>query len=144
MADENLNTFTRSLVLTGLLVLALVTFAGIFFAANNPIGLSTDEQNILSITKNNLSSNILEMDGDGNDLLEVASNTDPTISSLGSKDSVSTSFSIFGTAKAFYSSTKLLISWIFAGEVGQMLLSLFGGLLAITAVYLIYRAIKGY
>lgn len=144
MADENIKDFTSSLAITGLLLFSLIAFAAIFFAANNPIGLGNDGQLIFNITQDNLSSNIVGMEADSNDILTVASLTDPTESALGSKDSVSTSFSIFGAGKTFYSSTKLLVAWIFAGTVGKMLLAIFSGLLGITGAYLIYRAIRGY
>lgn len=144
MAEDNIKNFATEYAVTGLLMLALIAFASIFLSANNPTGLSSEENAILSITYNNLSSGITAIEEDGNSVLTVAADTDPTESALGSKDTVSTSFTMFGAGKRFYNSTKLLIAWIFAGTVGQMLLALFSGLIGITATYLIYRAIKGY
>jgi hypothetical protein len=144
MATETIKDYTNGLAIAGLLLFSLVAFAGIFYSYNNPIGLGSDGEFIFNQTKGNISTGITAMEGDSNDILSVAALTDPTASALGSKDSVSTSFSIFGAGKTFFSSTKLLIAWIFAGEVGKMLLSIFVGILGITGVYLIYRAIRGY
>lgn len=144
MAEQNISTFTNSMAITGLLLFSLIAFAGIFFAANNPNGITLEDNNILNSTQSDLSSNIIAIEDDSNSILTVASNTNPTESQLGSRDSVSTSFSMFGSGKRFINSSKLLISWIFAGEVGRMLLSIFIGLIGLSATYLIYRAIRGY
>ena len=142
MTDESIKDFGVSWIQYGVVLFCLITFTGVFMAANNPIGLGDAATTQLSITGNNLSSSIYQVAEDSDGLLNISADTDPTEGYLGSRDSVATSYGIMGMGKAFFTSSKSLISWIFGGLVGQMLLTVFGGLFGLVSLYWIIKLIR--
>ncbi len=111
-------------------------------AANNPIGLGEEASKNLGITKSNLSSVIFLLPDDSDALLNITANTDPTEGYLGSRDSVASSYGIMDMGRGFFTSTKTLISWVFSGAIGQMLLAIFGGLFGLFSLYYIVKWIR--
>lgn len=111
-------------------------------ASNNPIGLGDDASMQLGITANNISSSLFQLPEDSDALLNISSNTNPTEGYLGSRDSVASSFGIMGVARNFFTSSKTLISWVFSGAVGQMLLAIFGGLFGLVSLYYITKWVR--
>lgn len=142
MGDENIKDFTSGWLQLGVLMFCMMTFTTIFFAANNSIGLGVEAAEQLGITKNNLSSAIFEITDDTDLLLNVTANTNPTEGFLGSRDSVASSYGITDIASGFFTSMKTFMSWIFFGEVGQMLLFLFGGLFSLYSLYYIVKWVR--
>ena len=120
----------------------LITFATIFMAANNPIGLGEEAANQLGITEDNLNSAITLLPEGADALLNISADTDPTEGFLGSRDSVATTYGTMNMARVFFTSSKTLISWIFSGAVGQMLLAIFGGLFGLVSLYWITKWIR--
>jgi hypothetical protein len=121
----------------------LVIFAGLFMASNNPIyGLDDGVSAQLGIIEANLTSAIFELPEDSDGLLNITANTDPTEGFLGSRDSVATSYGVTDIANVFFTSSKTLISWVFSGALGQMLLVVFGGLFGLTALYWLIKLIR--
>lgn len=111
-------------------------------ASNNPIGLGDEASTQLGITSSNISTALFLLPEDSDALLNISANTNPTEGFLGSRDSVASSFGIMGVAKSFFTSSKTLISWVFSGAVGQMLLALFGGLFGIFSLYYITKWVR--
>ncbi len=109
---------------------------------NNPIGLGEDAAKQLGITEANLSSAIFLLPEDSDALLNISADTDPTESFLGSRDSVATAYGVMDMAQSFVISSKTLISWVFSGIVGQMLLVIFVGLFGISSLYWIIKLIR--
>ncbi len=142
MANDNLKDFAVSWVQYGVVLFSLITFATLFMVSNNPIGLGNDAATQLGITGDNLSSAIFLIPEESDALLNISADTDPTTSFLGSRDSVATTYGIMGLARNFFTSSKTLISWIFSGLVGQMLLAVFGGLFGLVSLYLITKWIR--
>ena len=142
MSDENLKDFGASWIQYGIVLFCLITFAALFFASNNPIGLGDDASTQLGITADNLSTAIYQLPEDSDGLLNISADTDPTEGYLGSRDSVATSYGIMGMGKVFWTSSKTLISWVFSGAVGQMLLVVFGGLFGLVSIYWITKWIR--
>lgn len=142
MADNNLKDFTISWVQYGVVMFSLITFATLFMVSNNPIGLGNDAATQLGITQGNLSSAIFPLPDETDALLNISADTDPTTSFLGSRDSVATTYGIMGLARNFFTSSKTLISWVFSGLVGQMLLAVFGGLFGLATLYFITKWIR--
>lgn len=144
MANDNLKDFTLNGVVAGILLTCLLAFAIGFMANNNPTGLGVNENSIFEESYINTSSYLYEIDEDSNILLNITSNTNPEISELGSGDSVSTSFISVNTAKNFWDSTKLLMSWVFTGTAGKMILGVFGGLFGFFIYFFTYKHIRGW
>jgi hypothetical protein len=142
MAEDNLMGFTMSSITTGLLLFCLISFTILFMINNNPNGLGDVAQGKLTYTQSNLSGRLLSTDKDADKVLNITANTNPEASELGSRDSVSSSYSAFGASKGFFESTKILIAWVFVGEIGQMLLIVFGGIIGFLGFYFIYKFIK--
>ena len=142
MADQNIKDFGSGWIQMGVLFFCMITFATIFFASNNPIGLGEEAADQLGITENNLSSTIFQITDDTDLLLNVTANTNPTEGFLGSRDSVSSSYGITDIASGFFASMKTFLSWIFFGIVGQMLLVIFGGLFGLYSLYYIIKFLR--
>lgn len=142
MADSNLKDFIVSWSLFGLLMVSLLSFATFFMYENNPIGLNDGTENIMNSTKTNFNSNLYEVEGDTDELLNITAGTNPETSFLGSRDSVATSYKTYGSAKSFWQSSKTLIGWVFSGDVGKMILSVFTGLIAFSGLYFITKWIR--
>lgn len=142
MADENLKDFGVSWVQMGLVLFCLITFATLFMASNNPIGLGGDASTQLGITKDNISLSIFKVVNKTDSLLNISADTDPTEGYLGSRDSVATTYGIMGIARNFFTSSKTLISWVFSGQVGEMLLVIFGGMFGLISLYWITKWIR--
>lgn len=142
IADENLKDFSVSWILYGVVLFCLLTFTTLFMASNNPIGLGDDASTQLGITASNLSSAISLLPEDSDALLNISADTDPTEGFLGSRDSVASSYGIMSTGRAFLTSSKTLISWVFGGVVGQALLAIFGGLFGLVSLYWITKWIR--
>lgn len=142
MADSNLKDFGTSWILYGVVLFSLITFTTLFMASNNPIGLGDDATTQLGITGGNLSSAIFLLPENSDALLNISADTDPTEGFLGSRDSVATTYGIMDMGRVFFTSSKTLISWIFSGIVGQMLLAIFGGLFGLVSLYWITKWIR--
>lgn len=142
MVDENIRDFGSGWIQLGILMFCMITFATIFFATNNPIGLGEEAAEQLGIAENNLSSSIFQITDDTDILLNISANTNPTEGFLGSRDSVASSYGITDIASGFFTSMKTFLSWIFFGVVGQMLLALFGGLFGLYSLYYIIKWVR--
>jgi hypothetical protein len=144
MADENLKDFTITWMTGGLLMFCLLAFAITFIFNNNPSALDDGTGDIFSKGYNNMSTNIYKSPEDSNTLLNITSNTNPEISQLGSRDSVAVSFSTKGTATSYFEQSKLLLSWVFVGTTGKILLGTLGGMVGFLAMFYIWRFVRGF
>ena len=142
MADENLKDFAVNWTIFGLLLFSLLSFTFIFMQNNNPIALNDGANEVLLQTQSNVSSNLYEIEGDTDDLLNVTANTNPEVSFLGSRDSVATAYNTAGTGQSMWTSTKVLIGWVFTGDAGKILLSVFAGLMGFLMIYFITKWIR--
>jgi len=141
MVQENLRSFTMNGIQAGLLMTCLLVFAIGFMGYNNPTGLG-DTGEILDTSYTASSSYLYEVDTDANTLLNISSNTNPEVSDLGSRDGVASSFSATGSGKGSWESAKALMSWVFTGTTGQLLMSVIGGMIGILAFFLITKNIR--
>lgn len=139
MVDENIRDFSSGWLQIGVLMFCMISFATIFFASNNPIGLGEEAAGQFGITENNLSSSIFQITDDSDILLNITANTNPEEGYLGSRDSVASSYGITDIAIGFFTSMKTFLSWIFFGVVGEMLLVIFGGLFGLYSLYYIIK-----
>jgi len=142
MAEDNLKDFIVNWGLFGLLLTCLLSFTVIFMYENNPIGLNDGSETIIDTTNTNLTSKLYELEDDANDVLNITAGTNPEISQLGSRDSVASSYKITGSSKKMWGETKQLIGWVFSGDVGKIILSVFGSLFAFISIYLITKWIR--
>lgn len=144
MAEENLKDFTTNLIIGGLLMFCLLAFAITFIFNNNTSALDGGTGDIFSTSYDNISTNLYESSEDSNTLLNITSNTNPEISQLGSRDSVAVSFQTKGSAISYFEKSKLLISWVFSGTAGSILLGVIGGLLGFLSMFFIWRFVRGF
>jgi len=142
VADENLKDFSTGWIQMGVVLFCMITFSTLFMLANNPDGLGEEAATQLGITGANLSSSIFLVTDESDALLNISAKTDPTEGYLGSRDSVATSYGAMGLAKNFFTSSKSLISWIFSGPIGQMLLTIMAGLFSIASIFFIIKLIR--
>jgi len=143
MAIDGLKDFTINWVVMGLLGFCLLAFAIGFMYENNPTnGLNDGTGDKFSTINHTLSNQLIESPKDANTLLNITANTNPEASDLGSRDSVSSSFGAFDSAKSFFQTSKELISWVFIGPQGQLLLGVFAGLIGLLAFFYITKLIR--
>lgn len=142
MADEGLKDFTITWIIGGLLIFCLLAFAMTFVYNNNPSAYDEGTSNILNDTYNDYSGKLIESSVDSNSLLNVTSNTNPEVSDLGSRDSVAVSFGTTDTTTNFWDSSKKMLSWVFSGTAGKVLLGTIGGILGFLSLFYIWRFIK--
>lgn len=141
MPPQNLKEFNNEWILFGLLFFCLMTFTVLFMNNNSSEGLGEYSGGFDSYTSN-MESNLLSIEEDSNSLLNITSKSNPEVSDLGSRDSVATSFGIFGSAKQFFSSIKLFLSWMLTGTSGKTLIAVFVGMFGFSALYFITKWIR--
>ncbi len=122
----------------------LLAFAITFVFNNNTTALDDGTGDIFSTSYDNISNNLYESSEDSNTLLNITSNTNPEISQLGSRDSVAVSFQTKGSATSYFEQSKLLLSWVFSGTAGNIILGVFGGLIGFLAMFYIWRFVRGF
>lgn len=142
MAEDSLKSFTIDGVLGGLLIFCMTAFVIGFMALNNPTGLGSESGEIFENTYNDNQNYLQEVPEDANTLLNITSNTNPEVSDLGSRDQVATGYSATGTGKTSWENAKELVSWVFTGTTGTILLSVIGGLIGILSTFLIVKWIR--
>jgi len=142
VAEDNIKDFTINWITLGLLSFCLMSFALVFMFNNNPIGLGDTAEGKLTSTQSAVSSRLYATEADADKVLNITANTNPEAGELGSRDSVASSYSVYGTGKGFWESSRTLIAWIFVGEMGKMLLSVLGGLVGFLGVYFIVKWIR--
>ncbi len=142
MVEDNIKDFTINWVIFGLLATCLIAFAITFMYENNPYGLNDGSLEKLTSTDVDLNTRLYSLEGDGDELLNITSKTDPEVSQLGSKDSVATAYKMKDSGVSFWTSAKSLIGWVFTGEIGKILLGTFGGLIGFLSVYFIIKLIR--
>lgn len=142
MAEENIKDFTINWIVLGLLGFCLISFAITFMYNNNPIGLGDSAEGIFTQTQSNLSTRLYQTPTDADKVLNITANTNPEAGDLGSRDSVASSYSVSGTGRGFFETIKIFIAWVFVGEMGAMLVAVFGGLIGFLAVYFIVKWIR--
>jgi len=141
MAQEGLKDFAIEWVVFGLLFISLMSFATLFMYNNNEDGLgsSADKFNKFST---NVTSSLIEVEGDSNDLLNISVQNDPEVSDQGSKDSVATSYNIVSVAKKQMNSFKLFLSWMFKSSAGEMIIAVVVGMFGLLSVAYITEWIR--
>lgn len=142
MAEDSLKDFTINWILTGTLMICLVAFAIVFMFSNNPGGLGSDADSVFGDTSEDLSSNLLSIAEDSDTLLNITSNTNPEVSQLGDRNIVATSFKAKGSATDYWESGKNLMSWVFSGTTGKLLISVFSGIIGFLAFFYITKFIR--
>lgn len=142
MADENLKDYTINWILGSFLLFCLLSFAISFMYYNNPTGLGTETQDVFDRTSGNISNGLTATTQDSNSLLNITANTNPEISDLGSRDSVAVSFDSKRSATSFFTQSRTLISWVFSGTVGNILMGVLGGLIGFAGLFFVWRFIR--
>lgn len=142
MAQDNLKDFTVEWVIFGLLFTCLVSFAVSFMFFNNPIGFDGGSNSILNTSAGAGQNNLYEIPTNSDGVLNITAQTNPEASFLGSRDSVATGFSATEESRNSWALAKNLISWTFTGEIGKMMLAVFGGLIGYLIFYFTFKWIR--
>ena len=142
MAEENLKDFTINWLVFGLLFTSLIGFSISFMLNNNPMGLGDDASSIFGDSYNSYNSQLLNSPEDANKLLNITAQTNPEVSDLGSRDSVASAYGAQASSKQYWDASKQMISWVFSGDIGKMLISVLGGIIAFLSFYYIYKFIR--
>ena len=140
--EENLKDFTVNWAIFGLLFFCLMAFAINFMYDNNPIGLDDGSGDIFESIEESLNNNLYEIEPSSDKILNITSTTNPEASYLGSRDSVGISYEGYGTGRSFWQSAKPMITWIFSGAIGVMLITVLGGLIGFLGTYFIVKLIR--
>jgi len=141
LGEDSLKDFTINWILTGFLTFCLLAFATTFMYNNNPGGFG-DTDSVFSSSYNNFSSQLMTSSESSDALLNITANTNPEVSDLGSRDSVATSYEAKSSATGYWESSKILMSWVFSGHTGKMLISVFAGILALLSYFYIMKHIR--
>jgi len=142
LGEEGLKDYTINWMIGGLLLFCLLAFAITFVYNNNSSALDDGTGAMFTGKYDNVSTKLYALSEDSNTLLNVTSNTNPEISQLGSRDSVAVSFGAKGTGTSYWESSKTLLSWVFSGTVGAILLGVLGGIFGFLAIFYIWRFIR--
>lgn len=141
MVANNLKEFNNEWILFGLLFFCLMTFTVTFMANNNEGGLGNSADKFSGYSSD-VQGNLVGMEDTSNSLLNISAQNDPEISNLGSKDSVATSYGVFGNAKLYLVSFTQFVGWMFTGTAGQVIIGVIGGMFALTGLYFITKWIR--
>ena len=76
-------------------------------------------------------------------VLNLSAEMDPKIT-IRFKESVSSSFSIFGSGKSIWTQSISLFSWVFQGDVGKILIVTIGGIIGLLGIYYISKFVRGF
>lgn len=140
MAD-NIKDFALTWILAGLLGFSMITFTLLFVFNNNPSALGENEEQ-LNIIRENLSSSLTELEGD----MDVKINSSAQLNSedmvLGTASASSTSYGFFGSSQDTWTTIKLMMSWVFAGTFGQVVIRVLGGIIGLVGLYYIIKLIR--
>ena len=142
MAEDNIKDFTVNWIITGLLTFSLVSFAIFFMFYNNPLGFGDAAEGKFSEISDSIGEKLSAIEGDSDSILNITANTNPEASELGSRDSVAAAYKTKASSSGFFEAMKIFFSWIFVGEMGKMLLSVFGGIFGFVSVYFIVKWIR--
>lgn len=142
MGQDNIKDFTVEWIIFGLLFTSLVSFAVAFMFFNNPTGFDDGTGSLLNTGVTEGQSNLLRLPNNSDTVLNITAQTNPEASFLGSRDSVSTSFSASDESRNAFALSQKLLRWTFAGDVGSMLLAVFGGLIGYLIFYFAFKFIR--
>lgn len=141
MSATNLREFSNEWILFGFLFFCLMTFTVVFMANNNADGLGNSADKFSGYSSD-IQSNLVGVEETTNSLLNISAQNNPEISNLGSKDSVATSYGIFGSAKLYFTSFTQFLGWMFVGTSGQVIIGVIVGMFGLTALAFIYKWIR--
>lgn len=141
MADQDIRDFSVNWVLFGLLVFSLLAFSISFTYTNNPDALSSSQDKFETVYSN-LSNTLLEVEDNTNSQTNTSADLSSEESQLGTRAAATTSYGLMGTGTSFWEQTKTLVSWIFSGFIGQIIIGVFGGIVAISALYYVIKLIR--
>ena len=142
MGDESLKDFTVNWMVGGLLLFCLLAFAISFAYNNNPDALNDGTGDVFDSSNTDISTKLYASSEDSNTLLNITANTNPEVSDLGSRDSVAASFGAKGSGTSYWESSKSLLSWVFSGTSGKLLLGTIGGIIGILSMFFIWRFVR--
>lgn len=142
MAEENLKEFTINWIVFGLLAFCLISFTISFMYNNNPSGMGDNANSIFNLTQEGISTKLYQVPDDADVVLNITSNTNPEVGDLGSRDSVASAYSSTGSGKGFFESIRIFMAWVLVGEIGQMLISVFAGIVGFVSFYYIVKFIR--
>jgi len=139
MANDNIKDFTIQWIFFGLLFFSLLSFAVIFVANNNADAFGTSQS---KFDASSLQSELISKDNEIDPLLNVTANTNPETGDLGSRDSVAVAYGLKGTSVGFIESAQMFMGWIFTGDAGDVIISVFIGIGSIGFLYFIYKSVR--
>jgi len=139
MAQDNLKDFAVQWVFFGFLFFCLLSFAVVFVANNNAAAFGDSSSKFDSAS---LQSNLTGIPAETDSLLNISAESNPEVSDLGSRDSVAVSYGLKGTSTGFVQSTQMFMSWIFTGTVGDIIISVFVGMVGMLSLYFITKWIR--
>jgi hypothetical protein len=142
MAEDNIKEFTTNWIVLGLLTFCLISFTITFMYNNNPLGLDDSSSDKITNLSGGLYGNLYTIETDSDFVLNITASTNPEASELGSRDSVASAYKTKDSAIGFFDSMKIFISWIIVGEIGKMLLAVFGGMIGFASIYFIVKWIR--
>jgi len=111
-------------------------------ANNNTIGLGDDASEVFGNANTGLETQLLASGESSDKLLNITSNTNPEVGDLGSRDSVATSYEAKGSATSYWTTGKIMLSWVFSGTAGKMLISVFAGIIGFLSYFYIMKHIR--
>ena len=138
MADQNIKDFTVNWILFGVLFFSLMFFSLSFVFNNNSDALGEYKANY-DIYSANISSNLLELEGDSNEQINISAIIESEDLELGSRVAASNSYGFMSSARNYWSGTKEFTALMFEGTAGQIITGVFSGLFLIIALFFIFR-----
>jgi len=141
MAENNLKGLSIQWILFGVLFLSMMIFAGDFILNNNSGALGPIGDNFENI-RSSMQTNLVDTEDSANLILNTTSENNPEVSDQGSKDSVGSSYGIFGIAKTIFTSFTAFFVLILPGNSGLVLIQILTGALFLIAAMYIYKYIR--
>jgi|LGOV01.1.fsa_nt_gb hypothetical protein len=141
MVNDNFKDIAINWTLFGLLFFSLLSFAVLFSFNNNPDALG-NTKNEFNKARQITGTRLIQLEDSSNVLLNITSKTNPELGDLGSRDSVATSYGEAGTIKGFFEASKVFMGFILFGTAGEILISVFAGMMGLTLLYLTIKAVR--
>lgn len=138
MADQNIKDFSTFWITFGFLFFFMMSFTLTFFYNNNTDALGSSKGNF-DLYTNNISNSLVEIETSSNEQINISALIESSSDELSSRVAASNSYGFWTTASSFWENSKGFISWILSGAAGTIIITVFGGIIGISALYWIFK-----
>jgi len=101
-----------------------------------------DTQGQFEDSYTDLKDSLIEIESSTESQINVSADLQSDESQLGTRAAASTSYGLMDSGTTFWNKSKNLMAFVFSGLMGQIILGVFGTLIAMAALYYIVKLIR--